>query len=86
MTALHVSRSRHDIRTLASQPNHPVHDVRLVGAVRHGHKDVVAAGGRDARLHRVEHAAAEVVAVTADGRQLRVEPLDDGDRGSSSKS
>ena len=28
-------------------------------------------------LHRVEHAAAEVVAQAADGRQLRREPRDD---------
>ena len=68
-TSAPVLRERH----------HPVDVGRLVRAVRHRDDDVGRGAGGDARLHRVEHAAAEVVPKQPDGRQLVLDGRHRGD-------
>ena len=79
--ASHVTGSGDHVGAPAGEGDHGVYDVWLVGAVGHRDEHIGSAGGGNPRLHRVEHAATEVVAKATDGGQVRVEALDDGDGG-----
>ena len=66
VAAAHVAGRGDDVGAVAREGDHRVDDARLVGPVGHRDQDVRGARAGDPGLHRVQDAAAEVVAETAE--------------------